>query len=383
MPIGAKELAKVVGKIVSLRRSHGSVVQIMSRSTQHELGIHTLWQGWDGSLWLSAAAVSELSFLQEILQECNGQYIFSVATLAHVIDLTEMRERVSQVTASSTDMDNLYVSDASETHAFVYKADGSFEYIRDFEFDSEQKKCGSGHRELLAVKLALSMDAEQFQKAEATKIYWQTDSKNCFNFLTRGSRRPAIQKEVFSIKRMERKLNVLIIPVWTPREQYRLVMADMGSKFSHSTDEWSVSRTQLISLFAHVNFWPTVDAFASAHNHVCNKFFSLLPQTGAAGINFFAQKLSASEKYFCCPPTKLLIPCYRFLISQQGTQALLLLPEWHTANFWPYFFNGSQWKKHVVSVAAFRAGFFFTNQATSVVFTALPKFRMLAMLIKV
>jgi len=117
-------------------------VHVMSRSMQHELGVHTLWQGWDGVLWLSQAASIELSFLLDILQECNGQYIFSAATLSHVVDLTEMRNKVTQILATDADIDNLYVSDASESHAFVYKADGSFEYVRDFEFDEEKAKGG-------------------------------------------------------------------------------------------------------------------------------------------------------------------------------------------------------------------------------------------------
>jgi hypothetical protein len=72
----------------------------------------------------------------------------------------------------------------------------------------------------------------------------------------------------------------------------------MGSKFSHSTDEWSVNREDLIALFSRLSFWPTVDAFASAHNHVCDKYFSYLPQTGSAGVNFFAQMLSVTGKIF-------------------------------------------------------------------------------------
>jgi len=381
-PIKARDLAVVLGKVAALRRSHGTVVHVMSRSMQHDLGVHTLWQGWDGFLWLSQAASLELSFLLDILQECNGQYIFSAATLSHVVDLTEMRNKVTQISATAADIDNLYVSDASESHAFVYKADGSFEYVRDFEFDEEQAQGGSGHRELLAIRLALSLDAEQFCKQTVTKIFWQTDSRNCFNFLLRGSRRPAIQKDVVIIKKLERKLNVLVIPVWTPREQYRIVLADMGSKFSHSTDEWSVNREDLLFLFSRLSFWPTVDAFASVHNHVCDKYFSLLPQTGSAGINFFAQTLSVTEKYFCCPPTRLVIPCYRTIVNTPGVDALLLLPEWHGANYWPYFFNGRQQKPYVVSVTPFSARFFFTNQATSKVFTAAPKFRMLALRIK-
>jgi hypothetical protein len=88
------------------------------------------------------------------------------------------------------------------------------------------------------------------------------------------------------------------------------------------------------------------------------------------------------EKYFSCPPTHLVIPCYRTIVNTPGVEALLLLPEWHGANYWPYFFNGGQQKPHVVSVSSFSARFFFTNQATSKVFTADPKFKMLALQIK-
>jgi hypothetical protein len=48
-PVSARHVARVVGKIVSLQRSHGSIVHVMSRSVQHELGMHTLMFGWETS----------------------------------------------------------------------------------------------------------------------------------------------------------------------------------------------------------------------------------------------------------------------------------------------------------------------------------------------
>jgi DNA-binding GntR family transcriptional regulator len=51
----------------------------------------------------------------------NGQYIFSAATLSHVVDLTEMKKKVTQISATDADIDNLYVSDASESHALCIK----------------------------------------------------------------------------------------------------------------------------------------------------------------------------------------------------------------------------------------------------------------------
>ncbi len=68
-------------------------------------------------------------------------------------------------------------------------------------------------------------------------MYWQTDSKNRYSYLTKGSRLPAVQKLVMDIKHRERKLDIKIVPVWTPRSQARIVAADLGSKLSSSTDE--------------------------------------------------------------------------------------------------------------------------------------------------
>ena len=92
------------------------------------------------------------------------------------------------------------------------------------------------------------------------------------------------------------------------------MLADLGSKFSHSTDEWSVDREDLKMVFVQLNFFQTIDAFATVHNRVCEKFFSLFPQTGAVGLNFFEQKLSNNEKYLCCPPVSQIIPCFLKLV---------------------------------------------------------------------
>ena len=71
-----------------------------------------------------------------------------------------------------------------------------------------------------------------------------------------------------AIKQIAAELAVKIIPVWTPHEHSRLVLADLGSKFSNSTDEWSADRKQLRAVFDYFQFYPTIDAFAYMHNTV-------------------------------------------------------------------------------------------------------------------
>ena len=162
-----------------------------------------------------------------------------------------------------------------------------------------------------------------------------------------------IQADVVRIKKLEKKLSVKIVPVWTPREHARLQLADLGSKFSTSTDEWSVARPIVDAVLNCINVQPTIDAFASVHNKICTRFFSLIPQTRASGVNFFAQTLSSKEIYFCCPPVTQILPCFKKLISQPGLTAILLVPDWKSHVFYPYLFNGNVCQPQIKQVFPF------------------------------
>ena len=379
--VTARQLATILGKLNSMQRSHGDILFVMSRSSQHTLGVHVLQYGWDSDVCISPAIVTEFSFILNVLDSANGHPIYTAVSVSHTVDLLETAKYISAVQHSAVNIENLYVSDASQTHAFVYAADGSFQYVREFEFSSDQSVLSSGHRELLAVKFALTADRSQFATCAHSKIFWQTDSQTVCNMLRRGSRIPTIQADVVAIKQIAAELAVKIIPVWTPREHSRLVLADLGSKFSNSTDEWSADRKQLWAVFDYFQFYPTIDAFASMHNTVCDQFFSLVPQTGTSGVNFFAQSLSDTQKYFCCPPVRLIVPCFKRLCTVTGVQAVLVIPAWAGQAFWPFLFNGVARQSQIRDVFRFHTGFVFANEATSKVFSRNPRFDMLALLI--
>ena len=199
-PIPCRTLAVVLGSIAAMRRSHGNMMQIMTRAAQHDLGMAVHSTGWNSNVVLSHAARQELAFVRGELYSVNGQYIISVSAAMHVVELAETEKIVRQIQETADCIDNLFVSDASESHAFVYKADGQLCYVRDFEFTTEQKTFSSGHRELLAVKMALLQDPKFFQNLAPAKVYWQTDSVNCQTFLNKGSRRPKIPLDVLRIK---------------------------------------------------------------------------------------------------------------------------------------------------------------------------------------
>lgn len=379
--VHVKTLATVLGKIISMLRSHGDILMVMSRTAQHELGKHVLTHGWNSQMYISNQIVNEFGYILNCLDNMNGQPIYTAAAVSHSVDLLATHKITLEIQTTNSNMKNLIVSDASDSQAFVYCADGTFKYVQDFEFTQAESSLSSGHRELLSVKFALEKTPDFFKQFSPGKIFWQTDSRNVFTFLRRGSRQPDIQSDVVKIKKLEANLGIKVVPVWTPREHSRIVLADIGSKFSNSTDEWSIDKSILVNVFAHFRFYPTIDAFASVHNNVCEKFFTLSPQTGSSGVNFFAQKLCKFEKYYCCPPVKLILPCFKKLCSEPGVQSLILLPEWKSNGFWPYFFNGVDTHEKVKGVYRFETGFSFSNIATSHVFSARPNFAMLALLI--
>ena len=286
----SRDVAGLLGKIQSLRRSHGSLVGIMSRSTQHQLGKFVTENDWKTGLVLNNLCFDELNALKNELKTSNGQFIQNSYSAGKVFELEEVSRMVKTIETTETKVENLMVSDASETSALMYH-EGQVQLVNDHEFDNFEKSTSSGHRELLAVIKTLESEQNSsfFTSLNNRRIYWQTDSKNSFIFMSRGSRVPSIQKDVFKLKTLEKRLNLQIVPVWTSRNHNRIVLVDLGSKFSQSTDEWGVSRDLLHQLFSSWEIQPTVDCFASSTNTICNKFVSKIPQIGASGVNFFAQ----------------------------------------------------------------------------------------------
>ncbi len=62
------ELAKLLGKLNSMRRSHGPLMGVLSRSCQHTMGLAVLEKGWKCKLLLNYNSVKELMLLKKVLR---------------------------------------------------------------------------------------------------------------------------------------------------------------------------------------------------------------------------------------------------------------------------------------------------------------------------
>ena len=85
--VEAKLMAQALGKVISLCRSHGNILRIMSCSAQHALGKNVFRYGWFSIMTLDEAVIREFQFIVSVLDQYNGHYIYSAISATHVFEL--------------------------------------------------------------------------------------------------------------------------------------------------------------------------------------------------------------------------------------------------------------------------------------------------------
>ncbi len=138
-----------------------------------------------------------------------------------------------------TDEEKIWASDASGYATCAYSIKGEHLYFRGMLAESEMR-LSSGNRELLAVTRTL----EHYERTgninnNAANVYWLTDSEDMATFLPNGSGKSHIQREVFRIILLCKKMNMRIIPIHLLREDPRIKVADDGLK-TMEIDDWQV-----------------------------------------------------------------------------------------------------------------------------------------------
>ena len=366
--VWAKEIAKVVGQCTAIKKSHGQGTQVGLRSVQHQLGKQVCYQGdveepdWNVKVKLDAQCLEELRYVRSLVEHTNGYPI-----PAHREVEVYSKESVSFRTCHTQregEESTVFVSDASDKFAFVFEAD-KFRIVEEFGFSEEERGMGSGHRELQAVIKTLDKHKGNLVKKN-TVVYWITDSKNLYQFLKRGSRKPSIQRTVLKIKEWENQLGITVVPIWKPRTTSPLVLADLGSKMYQSTDEWGIDKNTYDRITRVIGAKATVDGFATSCNTVARKFYSKYPQVGSAGIDFFAQKLDSKEVYWLCPPVKEVARCIRHVLGkEERVLAYISFPEWKSQNYWPLVVRGEYFATFVCRFFYSFPRFVAYNEASS------------------
>lgn len=325
--VHVKNLAKLLGKMISLSPSHGSCVRICTRSGYAMLEEHVASRGWKGVIPWTLPARREMFYFAQVARHFNGAPIITTLTDIRV-DVVLPNPISSQETIQASIYDTVIVSDASKIKAAVKWLQGHTKnWISVFEFSPEEFQCSSGERELLAVHKFLQ-DPLRKKELNRTNIIWGTDSTNLVSFLEKGSRQTRIQKLIFDVLRFCAENNCVITPIHLYREDERIKEVDYLSKLK-DTDNWSIDVTTFDRLDNKFHF--TVDLFADVNNARTPQFASKFYHEKALGVDAFSMDWKGI--LWVCPPTALLVRVIKRIRSCQ-CEGVLIVPNWPASDFY-------------------------------------------------
>ena len=244
----------------------------------------------------------------------------------------------------------IIAGDASAVATCALEVDGNEGFFTQYELSPEERNFSSGQRELLTVLRALQTEQEFFRSLTNQTIIWITDSTNLVSFLTKGTMKMPIQRQVLEVYKLLRHYSIRVAPVHLKRTDYRIQWADEGSRF-FDPDDWSIDKMSYTELTNE--YTPSVDLFAHSSNTKCVKFYSYANASNTAGVDAFAQDWTG-ETAWLCPPIHL-IPDAIKKVESTRMSAIFIVPEWRTAAFWALLFpNGGNAVQSCTHIKRFR-----------------------------
>ncbi len=339
----AKEAAEMLGKLAACRTTHGPVLHIMSREAQHQLGEATKDGNWDMTMAWDEKSIKELSWIKENMAKYNGRHLREEEGPQMKYEARET-ERLRRTVSSMGKQENEAVRQLNgQQGSYIYTSAKEVHQTEDIQ-DEGRAWIEEGLQDLKAIAQVLQNDKKQIEQVKGGRVIWETSSVNGYKFLKNGARQNTVQYWAREVRYWEMRRGVTIIPSWTGRSG---TSSTTWRGKGASTDEWAVKEEWMEPILQRFQVRPTVDAFATADNARCEKFFSKGPQPGTNGVNFFAQQLRAGEVYHCCPPVKLAAHCIKKLLASKDVRAVLILPHWTSAVHWPLLRAGQVYIKEV------------------------------------
>ena len=300
--VPARELASLIGKIISMSLALGPVTRMMTRKLYAVLNSRV---AWCHKLTLSSDASQEIDFWISKIKHFNGRHIWPKPSAVRVA-----------------------YSDASAMGYGGYMVEHG-NLVANGQWSPEEASQSSTWRELRAVKMVL----ESFQsKLKHERVRWFTDNQNVVRIVQCGSAKPLLQVEALGIFSICVQCNIRLEPEWIPREQNEL--ADYYSRMV-DYDDWMLNP----SIFAWLDtIWGpyTIDRFANAKNAQLQRFNSRFWCPGSEAVDTFTCSWVGDNNWWC-PPVHL-VP--RVVRHAQNTKAngTLIIPQWCSSPFWPLLF---------------------------------------------
>ena len=306
-----RQVARVIGTLQSVARATGPVVRIMTRSLYKEVSKAKTWSSF---VTLDEAAEEELGWWTENLKDVSKYPI--------------------QSSLSSAEVGSEAASDASDLGYYSYLVGPPKEFLAARPFTDEEQGRSSTWRELVAIKETWS-DPVRLERFRGWKLIHYTDNKATASIVAKGSRQPHLQELIRDTIMAMREFEVEIECVWKSREDELIKWADGGSREFYA-DDIEMDFDSMAFIYHHFGDFD-IDCFASRLNSKGHRFFSRRDGEGAAGLDFFRQRLSPENSHFCFPPPSRLVMASRHF-KLYGTSAVMVVPIWPSSTFFSSFF---------------------------------------------
>ena len=306
-----RALSSFLGLLQSCARALGPIVRLMSRYAYLFLMSNVDRYSWNFFLPLEEDVRHELKFWRNNLFSLNG---FSFSPNLSMIDIQQE-----------------VIADASGIGIFGYRFfSNDYEIVLRRLLSNEEAKKNSTYRELKAIhEIYTGSDAVKF---ENSIVRHSCDNQAAVDIIVNGSRRPNLHAMAVDIYLNCKKLNITLYAEWKPRNHPLLVHADWGSRMFDQSS-YSLNFESFYAMLEFFKFDIDVDAMADYWNRKCSVYFSRFPDPHSKAVNFFAQGLSRSLKYYCFPPPSLYTAVVLHMASHE-VSGLILVPVWKSAAYW-------------------------------------------------
>jgi len=331
--VRVKDLAGLLGLIVSLEHSHDFLARVATRSGYIMIADHTQTFGWKGRLVLNKETRDELEFFKANLISGNEALIKTAQMDIRIEAILENPISNKDVLKNHKACEEIFVSDASDKKAVVYDLVKNSQTELSYNLSEEEQNWSSSAREALAVLRTL----EQFELKKQGKknIYWVTDSEVMAQVLKKGSHRPVLQSIVFKIAKLCHKLKIRVEPIHLRRQDPRIQLADELSK-EKDTDNWSIDEESFQSLNEQFQF--DFDLFADKVNKKASRYFSLYYDKDSSGVDAFSMGWDNLGMIWACPPIKDLIKVHLRVVTS-NCKGVLIIPKWLTSSYIHFFLD--------------------------------------------
>ena len=294
-----RQIASIVGQIVSMSLGLGPIARLMTRSLYTIINHRITWN--DKVLWTKEAG-GEIKFWEDNIESLNGK---------------EMRYKAGAV--------RLVYSDASNTGYGGYTV-GIGSTVAQGQWSESESQTSSTWRELEAINRILQAYSKTLQ---GETVKWLTDNQNVVRIIEHGSRKPLLQEIAVNILSVLMGRAIRLEMAWVPREENQ--QADYLSRLIDH-DDWMVN--PFIFQWLDSVWGPhTIDRFATHYNRQLARYNSRFWNPESEAVDAFTCNWE-EENNWLCPPVYLIPRVLRHAANCKAV-ATLVVPHWPSAPYWP------------------------------------------------